>query len=159
MNRMQLNKSRFLAVRMLTVALTFISCAGLAPANNQEPIRLEFRLAEREPADGLEEASVEESNEKIYLHKEAIITNRDVIEARATRSEQSWEISIAFSKEGAVRMAQATAQHIGKPMAILINGKVVSAPRVNSTVSDRAAIFGSFTKEQAEKLASEIKGG
>ena len=55
-------------------------------------------------------------------------------------------------------MRQATAEHIGRPVAILIDGTVVMAPIVRSPIGDSAVISGQFTREEAERIAAGIDG-
>ena len=67
-------------------------------------------------------------------------------------------IAITFTKEGQKKFAELTRQHKGKPLAIIVDGKVLCAPTVRDEVSgDKAMISGSFTKEETEKIANGIK--
>lgn len=50
----------------------------------------------------------------------------------------------------------ATGNHIGKPVAILIDGQVVVAPALRATIGGSAVVSGNFTKEQAERFANGI---
>jgi preprotein translocase subunit SecD len=147
---------------ILTLALVPLSTSIQSLANQHIGVRLEFRLAEPTPAEGLEETTIESTGEKLYLHKEAIITNKDVIEAWAVPSYAAnrFDIAIDFSEEGAKRIAKASTENIGKRLAILVDGKVVYAPVLRTPISDKAIISGympSFTKEEAEQLARKIK--
>jgi preprotein translocase subunit SecD len=53
-------------------------------------------------------------------------------------------------------MRQATATHVGRPVAILIDGAVVMAPVVRSPINDTAVITGHFTQAEAERMAKGI---
>jgi preprotein translocase subunit SecD len=53
-------------------------------------------------------------------------------------------------------MHAATEKNIGKRMAILIDGVVVSAPVVNDVISDVAVINGHITKQEAERIVAGI---
>jgi preprotein translocase subunit SecD len=144
-----------------------INCAAQAPKDDPPPARFELRLAQETPGDGLVEATVVNTDKRVYLFKDALITNNDVIDARVVeegglfasgaRASSYFDIHVMFTEEGAQKMARASETHIGKPIAILVDGKVVSAPIVRSVIRDRAAIAGSFSKEEAESLASRIR--
>jgi preprotein translocase subunit SecD len=54
-------------------------------------------------------------------------------------------------------MRRATAMHLGRPVAILIDGRVVMAPLVRSPVSESAVITGDFTRAEAERIADGMK--
>ena len=49
-----------------------------------------------------------------------------------------------------------TGENTGKLLAILIDGKVIVAPRINARISNRAMIDGHFTNEEAAKLIKRI---
>ena len=69
-------------------------------------------------------------------------------------------VSLEFTEEGKKLFAQATAQNLGKLIAIVMDDQVISAPTVNSEITDgKAMITGSFTSEEAEELAVRIKEG
>jgi preprotein translocase subunit SecD len=128
-----------------------------ADKDEQPKVKLEVRRAETKAADGLIEATV--AGKKIYLHKTAEANNEDVAEARVVEAEgKKPAIEIVFTKDGAKKMATLTEQHIDKPVAILIDGKVVAAPVVKAKISDRAQITGEFTKEDAEKIVKGLTG-
>jgi preprotein translocase subunit SecD len=146
----------------LMAASLFVCCVATDPANQDDkksPIKFELRRAESKPAAGLTEAVVAGTKEKVYLHKEAAITNKEIAEAHAaTDDSNNPAIAITFTKEGRKKFAELTRQHQGKPLAILVDGKVLCAPTVRDEVSgDKAMISGSFTKEETEKIANGIK--
>lgn len=148
--------------QIVCVLLASLNCAPHAPAGNPDEKprpRLELRRAEAKPAEGLTEATVAGTKVKVYLHKEADLTGEDVDKARASVDDQGRPaIEVIFTKEGARKMARLSERHAGKPLAILIDGKVVSAPVVRSKFSARALITGMFSEEEAEKLAKTITG-
>lgn len=70
------------------------------------------------------------------------------------------EISIEFSGDGAKKFEQATAQNVGKPIYIFLDGQVVSAPKVNEKISGgKAVISGQFTLKEAKNLAIQLNAG
>jgi len=145
----------------VVLAISLFCCvAGLSeekPAN-APGVKFEIRRAESEPTEGLTEATVVGTTNKVYLHKEASLTNEDISEARVNTDDQKQpRIQITFTKEGGMKMAKLTKDHKNKPLAILVGGKVFSAPIVRAEISKFAVITGSFTKEEAEKIAKSIR--
>jgi preprotein translocase subunit SecD len=67
-------------------------------------------------------------------------------------------IEITFTQDGAKKMAKLTEENNGKLLAVLLDGKVVSAATIRSVISEKAQITGNFTKEQAEQIAKAIRG-
>jgi preprotein translocase subunit SecD len=88
-----------------------------------------------------------------------VLTTADVQSAVALLMNDQWGIDIHFSDEGAKTMQAFSHSHIGKSLAIVIDGKVLSTPVIQAELSDYAAIQGSYTEESAEQLAVQIGGG
>lgn len=69
-------------------------------------------------------------------------------------------IALEFTEEGKELFAEATKNNLGKMIAIVMDGEVVSAPMVNSVITDgRASITGGFTNEEAQETAARINEG
>ena len=144
-------------------SLLAAACFGLAVPvwaglpDEKPKVKIEFRRAETKNADGLTEAVVPGSADKIYLHKKADATNEDIAEARVGIDNAfNPAVDILFTKEGAKKMEALSEKHLDKPLAIMVDGKVVSAPVVRGKVSDKAQITGKFTKEEVENLVKAI---
>jgi len=143
-------------------AVGALCLAWVCPVAAEKPpekatVKVEFRRAEKEPAEGLAEATVEGTKDKVYLHKTAEITNADIAEARAAEDTTGKPVvAITLTKEGAKKMRALTEEHRNKPLAILVNGKVIAAPVVKAPIGEQAWISGKFTKEEVEKLVKGI---
>ncbi|MDD6472399.1 MAG: protein translocase subunit SecDF [Bacteroidales bacterium] len=69
-------------------------------------------------------------------------------------------VSMSMNTDGARRWAQLTKQNINKCVAIVLDGYVYSAPRVNQEITGgNSEITGHFTPEQAKDLANVLKSG
>jgi preprotein translocase subunit SecD len=145
------------AVPLLLSCFAPVSWTGLRA---QGPaVRFEVRKAEDKAAKGLQEATVEGTQRKVYLHKGAALTSLDVAGARATADGAgNPAVEVRFSGEGRKKFAALTAEHEGKPLAILFEGKVIAAPVVRGLVADgKALITGAFSKEEAERIAGAFR--
>ena len=143
-----------IAVAVITSAAVgfFSPRSVVAPA-----IRFEMRLADARPAAGLTEATVAGSDDKIYLHVETIVTNSDVADVRVVGANASYQVAVKFTTEGARRMLRATEGHVGRPLAILLDGQVVAAPTVRDPISETAILDGRYTRAEAERIAAGIR--
>ncbi len=124
-------------------------------------VKIEFHRAEDQPAAGLKEIEAPPGgpNVQLYLRPEAELSNADIQEATATTDNNGQPvISVSFTVEGAEKMAKLTEENLGKPMVIMIDGKVISAPKIMSKISAKAQISGNFSKEEAERIARGING-
>jgi len=82
-------------------------------------------------------------------------------EARMDRSGTgNAEVILEFDKKGAQLFAEATRANVGKPLLIVIDNQVISAPNVNEPITDgNAVIQGKFTAEEAQNLAVQLRSG
>jgi preprotein translocase subunit SecD len=149
----------------MRAAVLAVASLGFAlPAWADDPddtpkVKFEIRRAETRPAEGLVEAAVPGTKEKIYLHREADATNKDIADASVTEDPRKKPaVEVVFTKDGAKRMAAMSERHIDKPVAILVDGKVVSAPVIKGKFAERAVISGEFTKEEAERIVKGLGG-
>jgi len=144
----------------LVVSMLVVLIIGLGRNVMSGPVapKLEVRLAENEPGVGLTEATVQSSGKKVYLHGETVVSDPDVVQARVVQGNvaSSFNVAIVFTPSGSEKMAKATEAHLNRPLAILIDGKVIAAPTIRSRVTDSAVINGDFTKEQADAIAAGL---
>jgi preprotein translocase subunit SecD len=120
-------------------------------------VRFEVRLAENQPVPGLVVAQVAQTGRLIYLHPEIVLNNDDIAQSWVSQDgPDRFSVSVQFLQSAAERMRQATTAHLGRPMAILLDGKVVMTPVVRSPITDSAMITGTFTRAEAERIADGI---
>jgi len=144
--------------KMLAVVALAALGASLAMAADPPRAKVEFRRAETKAAEGLTEATIAGTDTKIYLHKEVELTNKDIAGASVEDDkDRGVSVRITLTKEGAQKAAKLSEAHLDKPLAILVDGKVVSAVTVRAKFGGNVAISGNFTKADAEKLAKSIK--
>ena len=84
-----------------------------------------------------------------------------IVDSKADFNQQGNPVvSMAMNTEGARKWATLTKQNIGRGIAIVLDGYVYSAPRVNDEISGgRSEISGNFTVEDTQDLANVLKSG
>jgi preprotein translocase subunit SecD len=70
-----------------------------------------------------------------------------------------WIVQLDFDNEGSAAWAAYTAANIGQSVGITLDGRVISAPSINSAISGGTEISGSFDQESATELANQLKYG
>ena len=122
-------------------------------------VRFEVRLADDRPAAGLTATPVA-GNRTIYLQSRAVVSNGDIAQAEVVPGSgvSMFNIRITFTPEGAARMLRATQGHLGRPLAVLLDGDVVMAPVVRSPISTSAMITGNYTRAEADRIVNGIVG-
>ena len=141
-------------IRILVLSIV-LGCAS----SRVEPgaVTLEFRPAEMFPGNGLTEMRVGESGRKVYVRDEVVLSNEDVASASVRQRQGGPAIEIVLNESGREKLAEATALNLNKPLAILVNGRVLCAPIVRETVvGDSLTITGNFTQEEATRIAEGI---
>ena len=120
-------------------------------------VRFEVRLAEDRPVPGLVVAEERQTGRLIYLHPEAVVDNEDLVSASVVEEAPNrFSIAVDFLPTAVDRLHQATAAHINRPVAILIDGDVVLAPVVRAPIGQSAMITGSYSRSEAERIANGI---
>ena len=150
----------FAAIALTVIGVSSLGSRVWSPfvSDLQGAVRFEVILAEDKPAPGLREAKISGSNRAIYLHDEVVVDNGDIAAARVVQGggPSQYAVDVKFNASGTEKMRAATGNHIGKPMAILLDGQVVMAPVVRSSISASALITGKFTRTQAERIVNGI---
>ena len=125
------------------------------------PVRrvlFELRLAELEPVRGLAfEATVKNSDRKIFLHYVTVITNADVKSASVVETAGRFEVALTLTPEGTGKMAAATSRHVGRPLAIVLDGEVVSAPTVREPIGSKIVFGANFTADEAKRIVTGLE--
>jgi len=100
------------------------------------------------------------SERLIYL-KKTVLTGAELkLATPATDQYGKPAVSIEFTDEGAIKFRDITAQNVGKPLAILLDGRVVSAPNINEAIAGgKAQISGQFTIQEMKELVIKLKAG
>ena len=102
------------------------------------------------------------SESMIALDKEPLMTGEDVADARPTfdNRDNKPSVGLSFNSRGAAMFERITGEHIHKRMAIVLDGKVHSAPTIQSRIGGgKASITGSFTPNEAQDLAIVLRAG
>jgi preprotein translocase subunit SecD len=97
----------------------------------------------------------------IILDSEPLMGGEDITNARPAFNEfgQSY-VGLEFNNRGANNFERITGEHIKKRMAIVLDGKVYSAPVIQDRIAGgKASITGSFTTEEAQDLAIVLRAG
>lgn len=91
---------------------------------------------------------------------ETVMTGEVLRNALASQDQfAQWVINFELTGPGSDLFYEYTRTHIGQPMAIVLDGRVLSAPTINAAIRDSGTISGLFTQEEAESLAIQMRYG
>ena len=94
------------------------------------------------------------------VRKVAAVTGQDLRSAKPTIDENN-QPAVAFSltNEGSRKFGKVTGENVGRLLAIILDRRVISAPRIEQKITTDGRIHGSFTTEQVNDLSLVLKTG
>jgi preprotein translocase subunit SecD len=113
------------------------------------------------PADS-EILSGEKPGEKYLIEKRVLVSGADLTDAQPAFDQRSNEpvVNFRFNSAGARKFAEVTQANVGKPFAIVLDNKVISAPVIREPIlGGSGQISGSFTVQSANDLAILLRAG
>ena len=131
---------------------------------------LEFKLVseDKEKMQAAEAGNVPEGYElvadkdgrAILVEKEGGLTGTVLADASQDFGEYTQaEVRFTLTGEGSKKFYRLTRDNIGRRLAIILDGKLISAPTIQSAISDSGRITGNFTLDDAKDLALVLKSG
>jgi protein-export membrane protein SecD len=115
------------------------------------------------PPPGVEFLPLEgQPNTKIPVRKHVEVDGADLTDARAGQNPQTgeWVVNFTFNAAGARRFADVTRANVGKPFAIVLDNRVISAPVIREPITGgRGQISGRFDAKSATDLALLLRAG
>jgi len=96
-------------------------------------------------------------NTPVWISPEVALTNADIARAWPQPDADGFSVGFLLTEEGALKLARLTKSHIGDNLAIMVDGRVISAPQITDEITGgRATILGNFTEEEAGLIAKGI---
>ena len=121
-----------------------------------------FIINSSEDSFGSEKVEFEETGEIVNVSKRIILSGDNLIDAQPRMDNQNNQTIVSFNLDrvGAKRFGKATSQGVGQRLAILLDGKIISAPRVREPIlGGSGQITGDFTFQSATDLALLLRSG
>lgn len=124
--------------------------------------KLKEAIAGRVP-EGYELKYASEENEPLLLEKQAVLAGDTLTDASVRFDQSQFSepiVALHFNPAGAKKFAEVTAANVGRRLAIVLDGKVQSAPRIREAIpTGEAVITGRFDAQAAQDLALVLRVG
>tara|TARA_X000001036_G_scaffold205835_1_gene193438 strand:+ start:250 stop:1794 length:1545 start_codon:yes stop_codon:yes gene_type:complete len=123
--------------------------------------QLNFRLVSDNEEFGIDKL-VSENGEDLNVSKRIVMSGENLIEAQPSFNNQSSEPTVSFTLDrlGAQKFGRTTSDNVGKRLAIVLDGKVISAPSINEPITSGSGIIsGNFSFQEATDLALLLRSG
>ncbi len=95
-----------------------------------------------------------------YIRRRPELTGNELVSARVERDDGG-RVVVGFklNDKGAAVMRKVSSRNIGRQMAIVLDGEVMSAPVMQSEIGATGQICGGFTQAEAKRLAVDLNAG
>lgn len=94
------------------------------------------------------------------VQRRILVSGESLVDAQPTFDQGQPVVSFRFDNAGARRFANATSENVGRPFAIVLDEKIITAPVIREPILGGAGIIsGSFTVEEAQDLALLLRAG
>ena len=123
--------------------------------------QLNFRLVSDNDEFGVDKIK-SENGENLNVSKRIIMSGDNLIDAQPNFNSQSNEPTVSFTLDrlGAQKFGRTTTDNVGKRLAIVLDGKVISAPSINEPITGGSGIIsGNFTFQEATDLSLLLRSG
>ena len=111
---------------------------------------------------GAEKLKFEDNDNEAIVSKRIVLSGENLLDAQPRMNSETNETVVSFTLDrvGAKRFGKATSTGIGKKLAIVLDGKIISAPVIRDTIaSGSGQISGGFTFQSATDLALLLRSG
>ena len=125
-------------------------------------LTFKFVTNKNEDSFGSEKLAFEDGSEEAIVSKRIILSGDNLLDAQPRMNSETNETVVTFSLDrvGAKRFGKATSTGIGKRLAIILDGKIISAPVIRDTIATGSGqISGGFTFQSATDLALLLRSG
>ena len=123
--------------------------------------KLNFRLVSENEEFGVDKL-VSETGEKLNISKRIILSGENLVDSQPSFNNQSNKPAVTFTLDrvGAQKFGRVTTDNVGKRLAIILDGKIISAPSINEAIpSGNGIISGNFSFQEATDLALLLRSG
>ena len=139
---------------IMTVAF-LISCSAIKNSNHY--LSFELRLAETEPNENLKEMVLYKTEQKFYVHETVYLTNAEIISTDIIDWQTQPKVHVILNEAGRKKFSGFTLQNVGKNAAMIVDNKLMSAPRIQAQITKgELLIVGFFDHQEAQSIASGI---
>jgi preprotein translocase subunit SecD len=126
--------------------------------------KLEFRLVAEPGASPADIDLLDQTDQpgKLPVEKRVMVQGEDLVDAQPGFDQRSGQpvVNFRFNLRGGQQFGQVTSENVGKPFAIVLDNKVISAPRILGPITGGSGqISGNFTVEDVNKLSILLRAG
>ena len=139
------------------IFLTVILFSCTAKKSNNEVLNFELRLAQTDPDTSLKEMVFYNTQEKFFVHDSVYLTNKEIVSTDIIDWQTQPKVHVRLNEAGRKNFAEFTKNYVGKNAAMIVDNKLMSAPRIQAQITKgELLIVGFFDHEEAQSIAKGI---
>ena len=143
--------------------MTLMICLGLACAttNHEAGVRcpaIAMSVVPDTPADSAKTVTLNDTT-TILISRTPLLATGDITSASASQTEDQWVVNFTVTDEAAKRVHDFTQQHVGRNLALVVDGKVHGTPRIAAAIIGNRYRIDGFNRADAERLATALSNG
>ena len=152
-------RSRFAIVHTL---LSLMMCLCLACATRPEagapcPV-IEMSAVTDTPTESSKTVTVNDTT-TILMSRTPLVATSDITGATASQADGEWTLNFTVTDDAAKRVHDFTQQHVGRNLALVVDGKVRGTPRIASAIIGNRYRISGLNRADAERMATAISTG
>jgi preprotein translocase subunit SecD len=153
-------KPRFVIVHTL-LSLLICLCLACAAAGGEAGGRcpaIEMSMVADTQTDSTKTIALNDTA-TILVSRTPLVSTGDITGATASLTEDEWVLNFTVTDDAAKRVHEVTKQHVGRDLALVVDGKVYGTPRIASAIIGNTYKIGGFDQLRAEGMATAISNG
>jgi preprotein translocase subunit SecD len=95
----------------------------------------------------------------ILISRTPLVATGDITSASASQTEDRWVVNVTVTDDAAKRVHDFTQQHVGRNLALVVDGKAQGTPRIAAAVIGNRYRIDGLNRADAERLATAISDG
>jgi preprotein translocase subunit SecD len=98
-------------------------------------------------------------NTTILMSRTPLVATSDITGATASQADGEWTLNFTVADDAAKRVHDFTQQHVGRTLALVVDGKVRGTPRIASAIIGNRYRISELNRTDAERMATAISNG
>jgi len=134
-----------------------LACASTSRDAGRCPV-IEMSVVADTQTDSTRTVTLNDST-TILISRTPLVATGDITGAIASQAEDQWVVNFTVTDDAAKRVHEFTKQHVGRNLALVVDGKVHGTPRIAGAIVGNGYQIDGFTRADAERLATALSNG
>lgn len=143
------------------LSLMICLCLACATAGQEEGApcpAIEMSAVADTPTDSIKSVTLNDTS-TILISRTPLVAAGDITGATASQAGDQWVVNFTVTDGAAKRVHEFTKQHVGRNLALVVDGKVHGTPRIAGAIIGNGYRIDGFNRADAERLATAISTG